>query len=395
MKVWSAISLFGQRPDLFFFALLVIFLPSQLGLHFWPEWALVAGIRVDYLSPTIYFTDILAILLLISNLKSLNLKPNLKTKICLIFLLAFIVVNTLNAINPSITIYKWLKVLEMAGVALYVFRNKEVVAKFLPRLLPIPLFYTLILALAQFLNSGTVGGVFYLLGERTFRITTPGIALGAIFDETFLRPYASFSHPNVLGGFGLVSYILGSSLGLPLVLISFSEGAWIAGVATVLLRKFLSQIHRQILLSMVLISILLMPIGSMVMQVTHTRLPETISNRLRLSAIAGEAFAKSPLIGVGLGNYIPFIPRSAFQGSQWFLQPAHNIFLLVLAETGAIGLALFCLLLFRVLKNSLVTSAYSLMPAVLAVMLTGMFDHYWLTLQQPMLLFAIVIGILF
>src|SRR5580700_6749474 len=48
---------------LFFFFLL---LPTQLGKHFWPDFSIVSGIRIDYLSPTIYFTDILLILLFVA-----------------------------------------------------------------------------------------------------------------------------------------------------------------------------------------------------------------------------------------------------------------------------------------------------------------------------------------
>jgi len=47
------------------FSLLLVFLPTQLGLHFWPGWALVLGRRLDYLSPTLYVTDILIVFLLI------------------------------------------------------------------------------------------------------------------------------------------------------------------------------------------------------------------------------------------------------------------------------------------------------------------------------------------
>src|SRR5438552_2386080 len=49
-----------------FFFLLILFLPTQLGLHFWPAWAMVLGRRIDYLAPTVYGTDILIILTLVS-----------------------------------------------------------------------------------------------------------------------------------------------------------------------------------------------------------------------------------------------------------------------------------------------------------------------------------------
>src|SRR5260221_1150 len=46
------------------FTLFIVLLPVQLGLHFWPDWALVSGIRVDYLAPVIYLTDLIVIALL-------------------------------------------------------------------------------------------------------------------------------------------------------------------------------------------------------------------------------------------------------------------------------------------------------------------------------------------
>src|SRR5579872_2586293 len=45
------------------FYLLILFLPTQLGKHFLPNFSIIQGIRIDYLSPTVYFTDILICLL--------------------------------------------------------------------------------------------------------------------------------------------------------------------------------------------------------------------------------------------------------------------------------------------------------------------------------------------
>lgn len=55
------------------FAVLIIFFgATQFGLHFWSSSTLVYGIRIDYLSPTLYFLDILIILYLC--LQGLTLK---------------------------------------------------------------------------------------------------------------------------------------------------------------------------------------------------------------------------------------------------------------------------------------------------------------------------------
>ena len=38
---------------------LLLLIPTQLGKHFWFDWSLVWGMRVDYFSPTDYGIDIL------------------------------------------------------------------------------------------------------------------------------------------------------------------------------------------------------------------------------------------------------------------------------------------------------------------------------------------------
>src|SRR3989344_9415701 len=48
-----------------FFYLLILFLPTQLGRHFWPNFSFVSGIRIDYLSPTLYATDIFILLIFV------------------------------------------------------------------------------------------------------------------------------------------------------------------------------------------------------------------------------------------------------------------------------------------------------------------------------------------
>src|SRR3989338_9410931 len=57
------------------FFLTLLFLPTQLGRHFWPSFSYILGIRTDYLSPTLYLTDILILLLFIFFIASLKLRP--------------------------------------------------------------------------------------------------------------------------------------------------------------------------------------------------------------------------------------------------------------------------------------------------------------------------------
>jgi hypothetical protein len=76
--------------------------------------------------------------------------------------------------------------------------------------------------------------------------------------------------------------------------------------------------------------------------------------------------------------------------SFFFLQPVHNIFLLFLAETGVIIGSISIIELTKLIllhKNNIVFLA-----CIFVIIITGMFDHYWLTLQQNMLVMGTVLG---
>lgn len=61
--------------------LTILFLPTQLGKHFWPSFSYIYSLPVDYLSPTLYFWDLLILILggvfLLSNRKVNRLALNL------------------------------------------------------------------------------------------------------------------------------------------------------------------------------------------------------------------------------------------------------------------------------------------------------------------------------
>ena len=118
---------------------------------------------------------------------------------------------------------------------------------------------------------------------------------------------------------------------------------------------------------------------------------ESFSQRLELNKISLQLIKLSPIIGVGLNNFIVHLPEF-WHGPTFLLQPVHNIYLLLAADTGIIGLLIFLWFLFLTYRR-LFTIHYSLFTSLTAILLLGFFDHYWLTLQQTQLLFAIVLGL--
>jgi O-antigen ligase len=114
-----------------------------------------------------------------------------------------------------------------------------------------------------------------------------------------------------------------------------------------------------------------------------------------LADVAGRLYSQKPFVGVGLNN---FIPRAAgvktLSYYSWYLQPVHNVPLLVLVETGLVGFTLFVWFLFKLIKRSAATSVFFALSIVF-ILVTAFLDHYWLTLQQNQLLLAVFIGVIY
>ncbi len=127
---------------------------------------------------------------------------------------------------------------------------------------------------------------------------------------------------------------------------------------------------------------------------------EAITQRADLFKSTLIIIKNHPLFGIGLLNFLPGISHIQKPLSPTlYLQPVHNIFLLVTAEIGIIGVGFFLWFLFktykrlmRCLKNQKNLSLI-LLILLSVILILGMFDHYWLTLQQGQLLFALILGL--
>jgi O-antigen ligase len=265
-------------------------------------------------------------------------------------------------------------------------------------------------------KGGTIGGLFYFLGERSFSLGTPGIALVSLNGAEYLRAYSTFSHPNSLAGFlgAVVLFILlsgklkrnifnfiGVSIILVCFLLSFSISAYL-GVFLVFSFYLFSKNRRYfkwvviVYLFLTIIGSLLLPLASPWILKTFPFVGQNISQRLDLSYIAGRMVSQKFLVGEGLGTFIVNLPtfKGIFSYS-WLLQPVHNIFLLVFSEVGIFGLLGFCFLIYKTFINQLKNKTLYLLLPLVFILFTGLFDHYTLTLQQNILLFSIFMGLSF
>lgn len=346
-------------------SLLSFLLPTQLGYHFNFLSTSVYGFKIDYLTPILYLTDIVTIFIIMLGIK--NIKFNKKNIPHILGFVFFALINIFVSNHFIASLYKWLKITELLLLGIVIINTKifDVFKHFLK-----PISYMIIIAcllgIFQYFNKGSLNGIFYWLGERNFRFSDPNVSP---------MPYAMFSHPNSFAGFLLVF-----------------------GIFLLQFKKKFNQKYYWLLLSLIIINIIL--INSLNIYLTIFCLAvinfknnfstlmfidftqRTFTYRIELIKASLLMIKEHLLFGVGLNNFIPNLVKvsSGFVNA-WELQPVHNIFLLVFSETGIFGLIAFCLLF----------STYSL--PLIAILITGLSDHYWLTLQQNLLLFTYVVVI--
>ncbi len=390
-----------KRVEQVLLFLTILFLPTQLGKHFWPEFSFVYSLPIDYLSPTLYFWDLLAVLLCIVFLVQGGHINRVALNLFFLFLLTQSFSLFSNPLNIGIGLVRLEQYLIAGLFGVYLASSKS------SRTTSV-IFWGFILsitsesflAIAQFLKGGTVG--FWLLGERNFSLSTPAISKFDFYGREFLRPYATFPHPNVLAGFMLVGVMLLSSVrnllkraaaifAAVVILLTMSRVVIIAG----LVFAFTTQIKNSSRVLLLFFLIILLPI-------LYTRFSSllnfdnlTFIRREELSFIAVKIWTTSPIFGLGLNNFIPAAADLLLSGPSRFLQPVHNIFLLSLSETGMVGLVGLIVLtgypIFMLSKLS--PKQYPVLFVWGVIIFLGMFDHYFLTLPQGYRLLFFIWGL--
>jgi hypothetical protein len=76
------------------------------------------------------------------------------------------------------------------------------------------------------------------------------------------------------------------------------------------------------------------------------------------------------------------------------LQPVHNIFLLFLSQTGILLTGFVGFVFYKIHAVYKKKISFMMFSYIFVVVITGMFDHYWLTLQQNFLVMGVVGGMI-
>jgi len=376
--------------------LFILFLPTQLGRHFFLPFSYLSGVRVDYLAPTIYVTDVIVFFLALINIRPIF--SVFRQKSLLLILILFIP-NVIFARSFPVALYQYMKIIEViiVGILAYqqIIKERKLYIAFL-----IAGLFQFLLAILQLSTKHSLQGVFYFFGERYLTLSLPGIAKAALNGVELLRPYGTFSHPNSLAGFFLLIYIWtltnkkNASLFLKyfilfvsicLILISFSKAAIITLILLTI--TYLSLSTKKCRFCFFARIIILATVGLLFLQASTD--PLSLQKRLELMNNSFKIILQQPFIGTGIGNYLIAQNQFSSKFSYFFNQPVHNIFLLFFAESGLILGGFIFILFVRFLKKWF-DSRYLFIIG--AIIMTGLIDHYWLTLQQNLLLAGFLIG---
>ncbi len=350
-------------------------------MHFWPTSALVYGIRIDYLAPTLYFLDLLILLYLF-----VNWKINTSFKILnsnLEFITPILFLNLLYSQNPLATL-SWS--LHLLLYLIFLFSISHDLRSTIYKALTVSAFYQLALALTQVILGHSVGGLTYYLGERTVAVGLPSVALASIMGSVVLRAYATFSHPNILAGWAVVSLlillrlklstkyqILGAILVSALVFLTQSRSSAIALFAIIIPFYILKSIRHRLAYLVIAMLLLLVTPQSLVIP---SRSDFSLQQRLDLQKLSSQVISQYPLFGTGAQASITTYP--SVSPSSRLLQPDHNSATLFLSWFGIFGVFAALHTLSSIFENLRIWDLRFAVPLTPLLLL----DHYLLTSPQ-------------
>ncbi len=494
-----------KRTDFykFFFFLFVFFLPFQTRKVFLTDYSFYTGSFTEYGTVFLYLSDIFFLLAFLSfaifnrnilknglaeaKIKSGKSAPRRFFVPFLALVGIYFLSSLLHPTYLEIGLFRSFKMAEALLLVFLIFctfRDKRILITSLFTLILSASFQSII-AIYQFLYQKSVfisPFLHKLTGETILGPDLPGIAKIGEGSEKMIRAYGTFPHPNLLGGFLLLSLFISLYLYLEhkrdylsstflrdhksinafnkriipifwIVLftsqfiaffLSFSRSAWLGLMIAIFILAVLDLFyikivsretilsglkhkHRELSISLAILLISLLPNISLIANRTfqdiggnHARsqsesvLPSnnTFSDRAFFNNVSRETISRYPLLGSGPGTSIfqiqPYLSERnrKINLESWQYQPPHVIYMLSTAETGLIGLALLlCLILYpiskafreivsreTILSDKIFKSVF--LSIFIAFLFIGLFDHYFLTLQQGQLIFWIVLGIL-
>jgi O-antigen ligase len=397
----------------YIFYILVLLIPINLGKHFVTGSSYISGILIDYLIPTIYIQDILALLLLttwlLEDIKSFVLlfKNNRFAQILVLLLFSlFLSVLVSPVFVVSLTYFIRFVLYSSVFLFTYTLYKKESLDVFI-KLITLAVLFVSLLGIYQFLYQKAFFNNYLFFGEQPYTVTSRGLTHEYFLGKKIIPSYGLFRHPNTLGGYLSICllFVLATTnrhagvfkklsmltliLGVLCLLFTFSTFAFISfvlGILGLFVYKF--EKHIPVLLIIILLIGFILPVFYLFPLVSST---PSFYRRADLLINSYNFIRNYPLYGAGFGvSTLKFSQLYFMSRDILFMQPVHNIYILLLEEAGIFTL-IFYLGLFVLIPLKYKSSLFFI-PLVQLVFL-GSFDHYFITAHQTLLLSFIFLGL--
>ncbi len=409
MSWWSNLA---NNPTSSLLLLYIFLIPVQLNLYFWPSFSFLGGLRSDLLAPSLFATDVLFFPLFILSFP-LFLQISSRIKVILIGCLTYFIVISLVASSPLLSFYGIFRLFQgiYLGFLLVVYLKNRIWREHLKNTIMASAFFVIIIGLFQYLSQHSLGGLLYFLGERTFSSQTPGIANVSVNGNLILRPYVTFPHPNVLGGFlvTVLVYILAitpittlkkEKLTLPFLLLLFTSILFTFSRTSILVAcgvigYYVVKDSKKGVIFLTVLSILLLLLSLPGQYLFSSSLLEESSlKRIFLFQSAWILFTQHPFFGGGVFHFLPSLLSFSPTLPLSFLQPVHSLFALMLVEVGVIGV-LVIVFLCKTLFTKIEGTIFSRLPFFLLLIGLGSMDHYLWTLHQGHMILGLILAGIF
>lgn len=408
----------------FFAILLFVFLPFQVNtLVYQTLWG--RGFINPYTSiwlTAFEFILLITALIFIIHLYSKKKALSVGNKLCFnlgIVLFASLALSLILSPFPD-TSFQILLLIKLSSLLLLylLIVNKILKVQDLIKIILIVMSFEALLGTYQFIFQSDLG--LHFLGEPFLSSETPQLARMVVNEQTFIRAYGTFPHPNVFAGFLVTSFFLTFLykpkkeyfrhilflilfLGL---LVSFSRAAFLGLVLGLLLlsiwkfqflKKKMPKLNYKKQTLLLALIIVLVPIFLFWISRFSSFFDDgSLKERIDGIVIAIQMFIEHPW-GVGINHFTLFMDEvSSKELLPWGYQPVHNVFILMLAEAGVIGLlSLIALIGASFYKLLWKTKEHRVFAAILiALLIISLFDHYLFSLDQGRFLIVIILGMI-
>jgi len=347
-------------------------------------------------------------------------------------LTVFLVISGLSvflAQNKFLGLYSWVRLAEFALLFFYLKINfaKLFSLERFWQIFALSAFCQSIIAIAQFFNQGNLGFSFF--HESPLAPGLAGVAKIIVNGQPIVRAYGLVPHPNVLAAilitaiFGLAwltaaensrfvifkktAYVLFLAVSAAALFFTFSRSVIVVGLIFLAFWLFLvwyrtrAEILTTAITLFAVFCLLLMffwPYAAARYGVANLAGEQALNLRVFYNQAAAGLMGKHLFVGTGQGNFVTALAQNHADLAFWVWQPVHNVYLLVAAETGIIGLLAFLAFLFLTIKaawrrKSEFNNSH-LLFVIGCLLFFGLFDHFLWDLQQGQLLFWILLGIL-